>query len=483
MEQSKNQTVGLEEWTRRISEEEMPVFAHTARSIAAASTEEDTSIANLAHLILRDSTMTTRVLRLANSVIFNPSGQPINTISRAIVLLGFDTVRSMALSIALLEPMIKGVQHDHALEEMARSFHAAVQARSMAQQRGSSEPEAVFVAALLSRLGKMAFWCFPYGKANELDTAYKNWESSEKAEQAVLGFTLKQLSASLNAEWSLSTLLTEYFSGNQSDNRAVQDLDYANNLILSVEDGWGGIKASECIKNISEHIGLSMEETSVLVENSAHEAARTAKEYGAEAAIKYMPLPVSDNQEGELEEIGDIHVADQSLQMSILRELTTMLHEKTDLNAILGTISEGIYRALAMERTIIAFTSPQDNNLHAKYTLGDEKDRFRKCFAISLDERNIFTSIMKSRNAFWLNDNIRKNMMPLLTKPIRECIDVLEFFAMPIWVNGQGRGLIYADCKRSGRKLTMEEFHTFSHFSEYASIAFELLANKATKNS
>ena len=478
MEQPENQTISLEEWTRRISEEEMPVFAHTARSIAAASTEEDTSTASLAHLILRDSTMTTRVLRLANSVIFNPSGQPINTISRAIVLLGFDTVRSMAMSISLLEPMIRGIQHDHALEEMARSFHAAVQARSMAQQRGSSEPEAVFVAALLSRLGRMAFWCFPYGKANEMDQAYRDWENTDKAEQAVLGFSLKQLSASLNAEWSLSTLLTEYLSGNAPDNRAVQDLEQANELILSVEEGWGGIKSSECIKNISEHIGLSMEETGALVESSAHEAARTAKEYGAEAAIKYIPLPAGESEADGLEDITDAHVADHSLQMSILRELTTMLHEKTDLNAILGTISEGIYRALGMERTIIAFISPQDNTLRAKYTLGDEKDRFRKCFAISLDEKNIFSSIMKSQNAFWLNDNIRKNMLPLLTKPIKDCIDVLEFFAMPIWINGQGRGIIYADCKRSGRKLTIEEFQTFSHFSEYASIAFELLAKK-----
>ena len=49
MEQPDNPIIGLTEWTRRISEEEMPVFAHTARSIAAASSEEETSIANLAH--------------------------------------------------------------------------------------------------------------------------------------------------------------------------------------------------------------------------------------------------------------------------------------------------------------------------------------------------------------------------------------------------------------------------------------------------
>ncbi|MGD9386056.1 MAG: HDOD domain-containing protein [Thioalkalispiraceae bacterium] len=480
MEQPDNPIIGLEEWTRRISEEEMPVFAHTARSIAAASSEEETSIANLAHLILRDSSMTARVLRLANSVFFNPSGQPINTISRAIVLLGFDSVRSMALSIALLEPLLKGVQHDHALEEMARSFHAAVQARSLAQQRGSSEPEAVFVAALLARLGKMAFWCFPYGRANQMDEAYRNWDNSDKAEKSVLGFTLKQLSCSLNEEWSLSSLLTNYLTGNNQESQAVMELEYADNLILSVEDGWGGIKTSECIKNIAEHLDLSIDEVKQLVQKNAHEAAITAKEYGAEAAIKYIPLPV-DGQEEEVAAFATPHVADQTLQMDILRELTTMLHEKADLNAILGTISEGIYRALGMERTIISFVSPQDNLLCAKYTLGDDKDRFKNCFAISLNEKNIFSAILKNRSAFWLNDQTRKNSLPLITQPIKRCLDVLEFFAMPIWVNNQGRGLIYADCKRSGRKLSMQEFQTFTHFSEYASIAFDLLATQSRK--
>jgi hypothetical protein len=363
---------------------------------------------------------------------------------------------------------------------MARSFHAAVQARSLAQQRGSSEPEAVFVAALLSRLGKLAFWCFPYGRANAMDEAYRNWEDHDKAEESVLGFSLKDLSSALNSEWSLSTLLTDYLAGNNQDNKAIRDLEFANTLVLSAENGWGGINTGECIKKISEHIGLSLDEVRELVQKNAHEAALTAREYGAEAAIKYIPLPLVGDED-ETEKVGIQHVADQSLQMDILRELTTMLHEKADINAILGTISEGIYRALGMERTIIAFTSLQDNVLTAKYTLGDEQDKFKNCFVISLNEKNIFSAILKSKQAFWLNDKTRKNSLPLINEPIKQCLDVLEFFAMPIWVNGQGRGLIYADCKRSGRKLSLQEFQTFTHFSEYASIAFDLLASQSTK--
>jgi HD-like signal output (HDOD) protein len=481
MEKPKPQHISLQEWTRRISEEEMPVFAHTARSIAAASTEEGTSITSLAHLILRDSTMTARILRLANSVYYNPGNQRVNTISRAIVFLGFDVVRSMALSISILEPLLKGVQHDHALAEMARSFHAAVQARNIAFQRKHNDPEAIFVAALLSRLGHMAFWCFPYGFANKLEAAYQEYDDSDQAEDNTLGFNLKLLTLTLNHEWKLSTLLNEYLKGANKENNSMKDLDYANELILAVEEGWGGIHTHDCIQKIADHIEFTFDETNIMVQNCAHEAAKIAHEYGADAASKMIPLPnLSDDLALQIDDVDEV-TADHTLQMDILRELTTLLHEKADINAILGTIIEGIYRGLGMERTVMAFVSPKENLLSAKYTLGDEKEKLKRCFSFSLDEKNIFAALLRSKSSFWLNDKTRGAMKPLITTAVKNCIGTLEFFCIPICINDQGRGLIYADCKRSGRKLTIEEFQTFTHFGEYATIAFDLLAVQGKK--
>jgi len=476
MQQAEKHTPSLDEWTRRISEVEMPVFAHTAHSIATASGGEETSIAGLSHLILRDSTMTARILRLANSVFYNPSSQRINTISRAIVFLGFDVVRSMALSIAILDPLLKGLQHDHALEEMARSFHAAVQARSIAIQRNNKDPEAVFVAALLSRVGNMAFWCFPCGFESQLDAAYREWENPAKAEEAVLGFSLKQLSTSLNDEWKLSPLLNEYLKGLNKDGMIIKDLEYASTLVAAVEEGWGSIDTKKTIQKIAEHIESSFEETNAIVQHCAHEAARAASEYGAKAASKLIPLPLSDTEE-EIDVTEESEPqAKQSLQMDILRELTTMLHEKAEINAILGTVMEGIYRALGMERTVLAFISPKDKMLTAKFTLGDETEKLKKCFNYSTNEKNIFAVLIRSNAAFWLNDKTRGAMQPLITDDIKSCLGTLEFFCIPINVNGEGKGLIYADCKRSGRALSAEEFQTFTHFGEYASIAFDLFS-------
>jgi hypothetical protein len=49
---------------------------------------------------------------------------------------------------------------------------------------------------------------------------------------------------------------------------------------------------------------------------------------------------------------------------------------------------------------------------------------------------------------------------------------------MPLWIGKQGKGIIYADCKASGRSLTEQDFQTFVHFCEHANIAFGLLSRQ-----
>lgn len=472
-----NKPIPIKEWVRRISEEEIPVFAHTARQIAAASKGVDTPVAELAHLILQDSSMTVRILRLANSVYYNPSSRPINTISRGIVLLGFNVVRSMALTIAIIEPLLKGLQHDHVVLEMARAFHAAIQARSIALARGAGDVEEVFIAALLCRLGHITFWCFPYGMAKALDTAYTQWDEAEQAEQAVLGFSLRHLTIALSEEWHLSPLLIQALTKQDSSGQA-QDLTQAYDLVLAVEEGWGSIKTKQMIELIADRVELSYAETLEMIQQNAYKAAATAKEYGAEIASKHIPLPdLADNLSG----ITTKSVAQQpdlQLQMSILRELTAMLHERVDLNAMLGTIMEGIYRALGMERTIIAFIAPENGHLKAKYILGDEKDKLKRCFDFTISEhgQDFFSHALKQKNALWLNKQTRKQFEPIINSDMRQCLGVMEFFVAPIWIGNKGKGIIYADCKYSGRTLTENEFQTFSHFCEYATIAFDLLS-------
>ncbi|MGD8926172.1 MAG: HDOD domain-containing protein, partial [Thioalkalispiraceae bacterium] len=388
----------LTDWVRYLNEEEMPVFAHTARSLAAVTGKLDTPVAELSHLILQDSSMTARVLRLANSVYYNPSGKSINTVSVAILMLGFNEVKNIALSIAMIDTILRGIQHVHVVEEMARSLHAAVQARAIAKSRGVKDVEEVFIAALLYRLGNMAFWCFPRGAEKALDAEYTVANSEAEAEKKIIGFRLAQLTEALNDEWHLSHLLDEMFSESAEHTEHVKDIDQAYDLVIAVEQGWGSIDTRDAIQAISQRTALSFEDTVEMVHQSAKAAAQTAMEYGAVNAGKMINLPESleiDIQEYGADEKG--FVPDLNLQLGILRELTVMLRDKVDLNTILGTVLEGIYRALGMDRTVLAFITADGKLLKAKYVYGKDSARFENCFEFDVTsaESNIFFKLVK----------------------------------------------------------------------------------------
>lgn len=468
--------VALKEWIRRINEEEMPVFAHTARAIATASKGLDTPLAELAHLILQDSSMTARVLRLANSAYYNPAGKAVNTISRAILFLGFDAVRSIALTIAIIDPLLKGLQHEHVVREMARAFHAAIQAKSIAQIRGVVDIEEVFIAALLYRLGHMAFWCFPFGFAKQLDNAYQNSDNADDAENTILGFPLWRLTQALNDEWHLSDLLGTTLRA-QGKTPQSQDLQQAYELVLAVEEGWGSQTTQRVTKAISDRIELTLDATIEMIHKNAFEAVQVTREFGVEIAGKHIPLPEKVSSTIAQDLTTNPSESDLQLQLTFLRELTTMLHEKVDINAIIGTVLEGVARALRMDRTVIAFLAADDGHLKAKYLLGDDKGKFKRCFDFVVGNQNndFLGFILNQKEGCWVNNKTRIRLEPLMSQGLRQCLGVLDFFILPIRVSNKGIGVVYADCKFSGRQLSEAEYQTFVHFSEHINIAFELL--------
>ena len=178
MTQDRNGTRGLNAWLDRIRDQELPIFGKTAERIRDLTDSEKSAVSELADAILCDQGMTAKLLRIANSVIFNTSGTQVTTVSRAIVMLGFDMVRQIALSVAFVDAFLRGRVRERVQREMARAFHAAVQARWLAARRHDAQPEEVFIAALLYRFGDLAFWCFAGTTGDEITTAVGNVEAT-----------------------------------------------------------------------------------------------------------------------------------------------------------------------------------------------------------------------------------------------------------------------------------------------------------------
>ncbi|MFP5506966.1 MAG: HDOD domain-containing protein [Gammaproteobacteria bacterium] len=470
----------LAEWIERLSDQGMPVFSKTVKDIGGITANRDSSAAELSRVILQDAAMTARLLRVANSPVYSVLGRNISTVSRAVVLLGFDTVRSLCLSIAVIDALGGSVRKSQLAERMARSFHAAIQARAFAEKRRDPSPEEVFIATLLCNIGELAFWSVNSDIARELEGMLQQPGCDRAhAEREVLGFELRELSLGLTRKWNLGKLLENTLEDKDDSDPRVSNVRIAHELAESVEDGWETKETRQLLGRVAEALYLPLQDVTKLVHDNASAAVKAAQIYGVSRASELIPLPPSQRKpdaaaaakhEAPVKRFAD---PDPMLQLTILRELSSMLDGKHDINLLLEMVLEGISRGIGLDRTLFAMLNPERTRLRARYSLGWEQGDMREDFLFDISplKANIFGHVLDSREPLWVGRDSDPRIRSLVGTQVRAVVGDVPFFVMPIEVNGRSIGLFYADRKPSGRALDDESYIAFRHFCQQANLA------------
>ena len=466
----------LDNWIERISENELPIFKYTVNAINDVVSKDATSTSDLSRIILRDANLTARVLRLANSATYNITGSTISTVSRAIVYLGFNLVRDVSMSLAIIDALLSGKAKEHALKLMAQSFHAAVQARDFAEQRGDTASEEIFIAALLRYVGEITFWCVAGEEGEQIiELMEQRGFSEEMAQQEVLGFTLDQLTVGLTTDWHLSDLLHSAINKPKIDNPRIKDIVYALELAEKTKESWSSKDTLTVANKIADHINTEKDDVLTLLRENAQKAAEVAQLFGASSIIKYLPIDEDEVKDSTDEHSFDANcpIPDQSLQLNILRDLSGILADKPNFNLVLEIILEGIYRGVGLDRTVFAMLTSDKKAIKAKYGLGKDNQNFVKRFHFSLQTDNIFSKVIKKAEAIWVQDSQSKNVE--ISEDIRLVLASRSFYLSPIIITGKVIGLIYADRQPSDRDLDNDSYDSFQHFVQQASQALEYI--------
>lgn len=108
----------------------------------------------LARVILDDPALTVQILKIANSTFYNPQGTKITTISRAIVILGFDNIRRLVLGLSVAKMFMLLPRWTVYRRLWRHSLATAQLARNLAQRDGFADTEVAFVSGLLHDVGK-----------------------------------------------------------------------------------------------------------------------------------------------------------------------------------------------------------------------------------------------------------------------------------------------------------------------------------------
>ncbi len=137
------------------TEKRIPQLPQILLRIESALENPEIGGQELGRVILEDPALTAQVLKVANSTFYNPRGNKISTVSRALVILGFDNIRRLVLGLSVSRMFTLMPRWSVYRRLWRHSLAVALLARELAQADGFKEAEVAFVGGLLHDVGKL----------------------------------------------------------------------------------------------------------------------------------------------------------------------------------------------------------------------------------------------------------------------------------------------------------------------------------------
>jgi HD-like signal output (HDOD) protein len=178
--------------------------------LQAAANDPDAPPTRLASIIQQDPVLTGDVLRLANSVYYRVTAEPVESLQRAIITCGTDGLQRLAAT-ALVQPVFRSNsqgQHRFAQLLWERCTRGAAAAETCARQWCPQDRQAVHLLPLLAALGPLVAY-------RMVDDAYRA-ASRRPSPEASLALVLRhgpRIAARVAAQWQVPPRLVQALAG------------------------------------------------------------------------------------------------------------------------------------------------------------------------------------------------------------------------------------------------------------------------------
>jgi len=167
---------------------------------------EESSVKDIAGVIIKDPTLTSRVLKMANSSFYRREGE-ISTVNQAVMMLGANAIKSLVLSASILNlSNINRDRKDHFRDPRLfwkHSLETGIGAQLLARTISYSVPEEGIVAGLLHDIG-ILFLETRYPSQYEMVVKLNDsGESITAAEKKIFGITHPEVGVLMGRRWEL----------------------------------------------------------------------------------------------------------------------------------------------------------------------------------------------------------------------------------------------------------------------------------------
>ncbi len=508
---------------------DLPVFSASVNRIRMMSSSEETEVTELATEITKDASLTTKLLRVANSPYYARSNSKVGIASRAVVMLGFDTVRSITLAMKIIDSF----QYQHPQINMnsllVKSYLSAGFVREIAFKTNVKDPEESYTCGLLHNMGEIIVAVTLPEEYLKMTALVEQGQSSwEKAQISVLGASMKQIAQELLRKWEfpnqVTQTVTDFSKSAKGPVRNSQDLNCAlasfsaqvmnslytpntspdvdyQKLLLDLQEvsGLRGDALTQCLStsfkmscDLAEQYGLDKKMLKPKMVGSGEDTRnKTARNlaYMVSAASGEIPVEAASPQTnpnlaapnaatpGVITKPAEASVVrgDSSAFLDVLHDITMMITQKTDINAIFGKILEGIHRGVGFDHAMLCLMTPDRSRYKARFAVGAQAETLKKYFSADVNAKtDLFSRVTLNGEELLVKDAHDERWSSLLKKDFVAVTGAATFVVTALKLGDKSIGFFYADTSLSKGQITPELFRGFVQLVSQARIALSV---------
>jgi HD-like signal output (HDOD) protein len=438
----------LWECTRRRGD--MPGFAKAINAILGAMRGEDEYEFSMTRTVLSDPVLTQKVLRLANSGMYSAFGQHVNTVSKAILVLGTEAIGHLALGLKLIEELAAtSTDSEVAHIEMEKAVLAGIVAQQIAYTAESRQAEEAVVCSMLHTLGRMMLTFYMPELWHELQRlAVQSARSVDDAAPELLGLSLEDVGYATGLHWGLPASLT---SGMRKltppePGADITPADWVAGVstmsVLCAESMWNDDDAGAAVlKQLTESYSemLGVEPANLM---------RAIEQAKVVAANDLTIAPLSRPAERRAKALAKTRqrAAGNKILLSGLADMRDVL-DTASPGQMVQIALETVYKGLDFSRAVAFVRNRKENHYSAKISFGEGTRELLP--GMTFDdayEPNVFHAALNSDRVIFI-ENARDvkfaAKLPLWWKT--SLSEARSFVILPLSSNGQPAGFLYGD--------------------------------------
>lgn len=247
--------------------DKMPAFRNSVRRLLQLASDLNADSREIVHVIETDPLMTAKILRVINSPFYGLANK-ISSVQRAVVHLGINSIKNMALAVAAIGVLPS--QNQAGFDNRAFLLHSlscAALCKLLAErlQVPTVQSSDYFVAGLLHDFGKIVFAEFvPTSYKKVLQIANEQALPLHQVENELLGIDHSQAGSLLAKHWELADsliLAIDHHHCEPSNSPLGDCLFAANQIVKALQFGFAGNSVIEPFQaKTTQRFGMNLEE-------------------------------------------------------------------------------------------------------------------------------------------------------------------------------------------------------------------------------